>query len=186
MVLESLAASCIGWPCPACVKVPCAWGLGSELAPFSFPHFHKCKVTTFFVRLQILPSDLMAFCHRSCSNSAELMQASFCSHQIATLGRFSARIRRIDVFNIEHGQAWNETYFPCPESVISGPRRLRFVATMPQCHFATLSTFEIALTIYYKLLYIIIYNNSNYYPPPTLYTCHHLIVAKWQSGKVAD
>ena len=152
MVLDSLAASCIGWPNPACVKVPCAWGLGSELAPFSFPHFHKCKVTTFFVRLQILPSDLMAFCHR---------------------------IRRI-------GLRCGETYFPCPESVISGPRRLRFVATMPQCHFATLSTFEIALTIYYKLLYIIIYNNSNYYPPSTLYTCHHLIVAKWQSGKVAD
>ena len=50
-----------------------------------------CKVTTFFLYFQISASNLMSFWCRSCSNSAELMLASFCAHLTATLERFSAR-----------------------------------------------------------------------------------------------
>ena len=56
-------------------------------------------------------------------------------------------------------------------------------ATLPLCHIKHLRDFANTL---FKLLYIIIYNNYNYYTSPTLHTCHHLNVAKWHCGKVAD
>ena len=100
MVLESLRpttsggrhpALCLSWlTMTSEVQGECRAELARAMLSRSLHSYSQLLVceykgTTFFVRFQISGIDLMAVCHRSCSNSAELMQASFCSHQIATL-----------------------------------------------------------------------------------------------------
>jgi len=88
MVLDLISASYIGWPNPAFVirsfdtarvvqgerRAELARAMLSRSPHLQSISLMLCKGTTFFVRFQISPLDL---------------------------GRFSARIHRIDVFNIE-------------------------------------------------------------------------------------
>ena len=89
----------------------------------------------------------------------------------------------------------------CPTSIhmrVWWCLHLNAIATLPLCHFATLSILRMCKLPSYKLLYIIIYNNSYYniiLLPSTL-TLYYATTLKmkwqqvqislmWQSGKVA-